>query len=75
MKYEYMTLVLNNSDVECAGGCFVDKLNKHGKSGWELVSSLPQSYLGSSKYSLIGISQKNILIFKRAIAHSEGVSK
>lgn len=65
VQYEYETILLNSRDVDEAGNSLTGKLNAYGKDGWELVSSLTQPCLGSSQYSLIGISQKYILIFKR----------
>lgn len=66
MNYEYMTVVLNKQDADDSGILAI-KLNSYGKSGWELVSVVSQSCLGSVPYSLIGISPKNTLIFKRGV--------
>lgn len=64
MKYEYMTIVLSKQDSDDSG-VLSTKLNSYGKKGWELVSVISQPHLGNVPYSLIGISQKNTLIFKR----------
>jgi hypothetical protein len=63
-QYEYMTVDVSGTDFsEHANITAI--LNKHGKNGWELVSSIAQPHLGSTKYNLLGISQKNIFIFKK----------
>lgn len=74
-QYEYMTAALNGKDMDDSDGLFAVKLNKHGKNGWELVSVISQPCLGSSQYNLLGISQKNTLIFKRQLEHNEEVQK
>lgn len=66
-QFEYKTIVLNSKDMDDTNEHLTDKLNKYGKNGWELVSFVTQPSLGSSKYNLVGITQKNILIFKRQL--------
>jgi len=65
-KYEYMTIVLNERDIEGSSNYLNEKLNQYGKNGWKLVTATSQPRLGSTKYNLLGISQKVTLIFKRA---------
>lgn len=69
-KYEYMTAVLGSGDIESPDDRLVAKLNRLGENGWELVSAITQPCFGSSQYNLLGISRKNILIFKRCRARS-----
>jgi hypothetical protein len=69
MQFEYKTVLINSKDVDDVSNSLTDKLNTYGKDGLELVSSLTQPCLGSSQYSLIGITQKFILIFKRRLEH------
>lgn len=69
VQFEYKTVVINAKDVDDVSDNLTDELNVYGKDGWELVSSLTQPCLGSSKYSLIGITQKYIFIFKRQLEY------
>lgn len=71
VQYEYMTTLLSGKDIDDSDDRLAAKLNKHGKSGWELVSAISQPHLGSSQYNLFGVSQKNILIFKRKLEQEE----
>ena len=64
MSFEYMAISINAKDIEDTSN-ITNILNKHGKSGWELASVITQPCLGSTQYSLIGITQKNILILKK----------
>ena len=69
MQFKYKTLLMSSKDVDDISVSLADKLNVYGKDGWELVSALTQPCLGSSQYSLIGITQKYILIFKQQLEH------
>jgi hypothetical protein len=64
-QFEYKTVFINGKDMDDVSDSLTDKLNAFGRDKWELVSSFIQPGLGSSQYSLIGITQKYILIFKR----------
>lgn len=66
-QFEYKTVFRGGKDVDDASHSLTDKLNAYGKDGWELVSSLAQPSLGSSQYSLIGITGEITLIFKRRL--------
>ena len=68
MQYEYKTLSVTNDEASnlCEG--LTAKLNQVGKQGWELVSIISQNGLGSSSYNIFGITQKQFLVLKRAIA-------
>jgi hypothetical protein len=59
--FEYFTVAVSSRDMNG----ITAKLNKYGKEGWELTSSIAQPRLGNSQYNLFGVSLKNILIFKR----------
>jgi hypothetical protein len=51
MKWEYKTIILTSiglSEVEKMHFNIDAELNKEGADGWELVSILPHSQLGSS---------------------------
>lgn len=69
MQFEYKTLLINGKDVDNVNDSITEKLNTYGKDEWELVSSLTQPCLGSSQYSLLGITQKYILILKRRLGN------
>ena len=71
LQFEYTTVLINSKEVDEISNNLTDKLNAYGKDGWELISSFTQPCLGSSQYSLIGITQKYILIFKRQIEHKK----
>lgn len=68
MQYEYKTIPVTNDETSnlCEG--LTGKLNRVGKQGWELVSVISQNRLGSSSYNILGITQKQFLVLKRAIA-------
>lgn len=66
-QYEYQTVVVNNGNLKEANSGLTSMLNSYGKYGWELVSSLTQPSLGSTQYSVLGISQKYTFIFKRQL--------
>lgn len=68
MQYEYKTLVVKHDEVSglCQG--LTAKLNQAGKQEWELVSIVSQNGLGSAPYNMFGITQKQLLVFKRATA-------
>ena len=59
--------LMSSKDVDDISVSLADKLNIYGKDGWELVSALTQPCSSSSQYSLIGITQKYILIFKQRL--------
>ena len=67
-KFEYRTVILKGTDMTDSNHDLSERVNEYGKDGWELVSIVSQTGLGSSPYNLVGISQKNILIFKRPFA-------
>jgi hypothetical protein len=72
VQFEYKTILVNGKEMDDVSGSLTDNMNTYGKDGWELVSTFSQPCLGSSQYSLIGISQKYILIFKRQFEHKGG---
>lgn len=60
-KYEYKALELGSlSHIEA-------HLNLLGKSGWNLITIISEPKLGSSNYSLIGLSTVKTAILKRKI--------
>lgn len=67
MQYEYKTVTITNDEI---GDGLTIKLNKMGMQGWELISILTKSGLGSSSYNILGITQKQFLIMKRMISVS-----
>lgn len=67
MQYEYKTLPVTNDETGNLCKALTAKLSQAGKQGWELVSILSQNSLGSSPYSILGITQKQFLILKRVI--------
>jgi len=72
MNFEYMTIAINGKDIDNTDN-LSSILNRHGKKGWELASAITQPCLGSTQYSLIGITQKTILIFKKHMEQNEEV--
>ncbi|MEG0169294.1 MAG: DUF4177 domain-containing protein, partial [Anaerorhabdus sp.] len=54
-KFEYKVITAL-VEKEMLNGEFQTKLNQLGLDGWELVNITSSTNLGSSKYSLIGIS-------------------
>lgn len=68
MYYEYKALPLHGNELEntCKGLTAV--LNEMNKSGWEFVSILSHNGLGSSSLNIFGITQKQLLIFKRPLS-------
>jgi hypothetical protein len=73
-QFEYMTVDVNGSDIGEHTNLSA-ALNKHGKNGWELVSSITQPHLGSSQFNLFGVSLKNILIFKKRTDYEKEAAK
>lgn len=63
--FEYKTVTVDCKDMEHSQDKLTAQLNRWGKEGWELVSSLTHPYLGSSQYSLVGPAHRVTLIFKR----------
>ena len=63
--FEYKTVTVDCKDMEHSQDKLTAQLNRWGKEGWELVSSLTHPYLGSSQYSLVGLAHRVTLIFKR----------
>ncbi len=63
--FEYKTVTVDCKDMEHSQDKLTAQLNRWGKEGWELVSSLTYPYLGSSQYSLVGLAHRVTLIFKR----------
>lgn len=69
MQFEYKTVLMNGKGVDDVSNNLTEKLDTYGKDGWELISSFTRPCLGGSHYSLVGITQKYILIFKRQLEH------
>ena len=67
MQYEYKTILVTGDEISSLCEGFTAKLNQIGKQGWELVSIISQTGLGSSSYNVLGITQKQFLVLKRAI--------
>jgi hypothetical protein len=65
ISYEYLTVVVSGNDLDETGERLSQKLNALGKQGWKLESIISQPCLGSSSMAVLGISQKNTLIFMR----------
>ena len=63
--FEYKTVTVDCKDMEHSQDKLTAQLNRWGKEGWELVSSLTHPYLGSSQYSLVCLAHRVTLIFKR----------
>lgn len=63
--FEYKTVTVDCKDMEHSQDKLTAQLNRWGKEGWELVSSLTHPYLGSSQYSLVVLAHRVTLIFKR----------
>jgi len=63
--FEYKTVTVDCKDMEHSQDKLTAQLNRWGKESWELVSSLTHPYLGSSQYSLVGLTHRVTLIFKR----------
>ena len=63
--FEYKTVTVDCKDMAHSQDTLATQLNHWGKEGWELVSSLTHPYLGSSQYSLVGLTHRVTLIFKR----------
>ncbi len=63
--FEYKTVTVDCKDMEHSQDPLTAQLNRWGKEGWELVSSIAHPYLGSSQYSLMGFAYRVTLIFKR----------
>ena len=55
--FEYKTITVDCKDMEHSQDALTAQLNRWGKEGWELVSSLTYPYLGSSQYSLVEIGR------------------
>ena len=53
--FEYKTVTVDCKDMEHSQDKLTAQLNRWGKEGWELVSSLTHPYLGSSQYSPVGL--------------------
>ncbi len=70
MYYEYKTLALHGDELDNSCEKLTKKLNEVGKKGWELVSVLSQNGLGSSQYNILGITQKQFLVFKRQVTEN-----
>ena len=47
--FEYKTVTVDCKDMEHSQDKLTAQLNRWGKEGWELVSSLTHPYLGSSQ--------------------------
>lgn len=68
MQYEYKILPVTNDETSNLCESLMAKLDQVGKQEWELVSIISQNGLGSSSYNIFGITQKQFLVLKRAIA-------
>lgn len=64
MQYEYKTIAITNDEI---GDGLTARLNQMGMQGWELISILSKNGLGSTSYNILGITQKQFMIMKRAI--------
>lgn len=64
MQYEYKTIAITNDEI-CDG--LTARLNQMGMQGWELISILSKNGLGNTSYNILGITQKQFMIMKRAI--------
>ena len=53
--FEYKTVTVDCKDVERSQDALTAQLNRWGKEGWELVSSLTHPYWVSSQYSPVGL--------------------
>lgn len=71
IQYEYKTILLKGRDAADFNTDFTKKLNLLGREGWELILSVLQPCLGSYQYSLVGVTQKLTLIFKRQVQQSQ----
>lgn len=67
MQYEYKTFPITPEETcnLCEG--LTAKLNHVGKQGWELVTVFSQNALGSTPYNILGLTQKQFFVVKRAI--------
>ena len=63
--FEYKTVTVDCKDMEHSQDKLTAQLNRWGKEGWELVSSLTHPYWVSSQYSPVGLAHRVTLIFKR----------
>ena len=70
-EFEYKTISIDSRETEHSERSLSDRLNHYGKDGWELVTCFTCPYIGSSRYSLVGIAQKATLIFKRRLCPEE----
>lgn len=68
MQYEYRTLPISHDEINNLCEELTARLDQVGKQGWELVSIISQNGFGSSSYNILGITQKQFLVLKRAIA-------
>lgn len=75
MNFVYKTLVINSTDIVNSNVNLDDKLNTYGEKGWELVTASSIPCFGSSKYSMIGITQKIIFTFKKNLDTNECISQ
>lgn len=66
MNYEYKIKNIDNSILD--NELYFERiLNEYGAKDWELLSCNTRPQIGSSQFSLFGISSKTTLIFKRAL--------
>ena len=66
-EFEYKTISIDSREADISEKSLSDRLNHYGKDGWELAACFVCPCIGSSGYSLIGITQKATLIFKRRL--------
>ncbi len=67
MKFEYTVLDISEDEWNNSAK-LAQRLNKLGSEGWELATSVSQQGLGKTAYSLVGMVNKAVLIFKRVAA-------
>lgn len=67
MQYEYKTIAITNDEIGISCDGLTTRLNQMGIQGWELISILSKNGLGTTSYNILGITQKQFLILKRAI--------
>ncbi|SJZ36063.1 DUF4177 domain-containing protein [Anaerorhabdus furcosa] len=63
-EYKVITALVEKDMID---GDFQGRLNELGIQGWELVNVTSSTNLGSSKYSLIGLTMQCIAVLKRKL--------